>query len=340
MGTLKYRIRVRQRKSTILRSLRRGFCVLVILVCYDSLSVFHVLPTPPIIISSLKFLGGSSSSLSSLPETHLKSYAGKPWYGLCNPHSAKTIPSFLTEVGSSPELSRVFKDFNWGKARVIQASENKIYHVMYRVEKGQVGWSSNPIQITKGETLLTDRLDPNDESEGFLVRGFCCNALARVPGMPILPPHLEPPPDIVEIPPGVTNPPDRGFPPSALPPSSRETPPQKISPPIIMIGNPVFPPNTVENILPPSLLPPCIFNPQVNIPTCIASSFPDRERLFCTKDHIVVRVPICGEEIIPFVPPPITTTTSFPSPSPVPEPSTWVLLLTGLGGAIYLKRKI
>lgn len=254
-------------------------------------------------------------------------YRGKRWWGLCPAYAADSVSALYREYEASPRLQKALAGFDWGHGRLVTLDSPQMVHVAYAHQDGDVAWSSKQITLPEGEVMITDRVDPLDESNGHLVRTYCCNPvsiISRPPVRPSEPPieelelwwHLE-----MKIEP----------PPAFLPPSTGSHTP----------GAP-----TVVGVIPS---PPAIitFPPIMTLPPSIVVILPPhgheeipphggRHKHPPKPDHHGDRPPHPPEEQ-PYVPPGIHPE-SPPGPTPVPEASTGMLMLAGMV-LLYFGRK-
>jgi len=285
------------------------------------------LPTP--VLGEVMATIAIEEAMEAQAAEALPTHQGKPWFGLCPADKARTVEGFRAEVERSGLLRDAYQGFDWSRAAMVTAEGPLVTFVNFRNKDGQVKWTREPLKIKAGETFITDRADPADESSGYLIRAWCCNS-ARVkvdvktprehidlrvltpeyyegragghthPVVPLGPPYEE---GIVPlVPPHGGLIPPIGFPPRDFGGGV---------PPIILVASP--PPHGGYSPHPPS-------GPWGTFPPHDRPERPPKDR---PPYH-----PPGG----PTPPPDVET------PTPIPEPSTYVLLGTGIA-VLYLFRR-
>ena len=269
----------------------------------------------------------SASSPEATPGVSAPTYRGKRWWGLCPAYAADSVSALYREYQASPRLQRALDGFDWGRARLVTLAAPQVMHVAYAHQEGGVAWSSKQIMLPAGEVMITDRVDPLDESSGHLVRTYCCNTTSSVVRPPVRrdePPieelehwwHLDRPPAEArtflppgtgiggEVPPGIAVPPGGFYPPVLLPPGGAYAPPGVVVfPPTVSL-----PPVTVVVYQPPEVI---IHQPPISQP-------PDETGETYTPPGLRPEEP----EV----------------PHPVPEPATGILMFFGII-VLYFGRK-
>lgn len=231
--------------------------------------------------------------------------APHPWHGLCPEHAATTVNGFRAQVESRPDLRAFYADFQWTQAQVFRQPSEAFLYVSYRSASTGIVWTTHPLRIGQGETLITDGVRT--------VRTYCCNEISESPpppGQPPTPPreYLEPPP-----------PESPGFPPLAPP-----VPPIGLVPPPPSFFTPPPPGGDIPPSPPGSDVPP---SPDTFVPPLPPSS------LVPPPPLLAFLPPWNGSELLP----PSTTAVSpseqppvIEETTPVPECQTLVLLGTGI----------
>lgn len=219
------------------------------------------------------------------------------------PGGLHDLKSLRELVQRDPVLAQHYSNLSLQNVRFVTASEKKSVFVSYRMN-GRIFWTTQRVRIPKGETLITDGSE--------WIRTRCGNRISETPQVPTSP--EEPPVSELEDPI-----------PTFLP----------------VPTDPVDPPSTVEQVIPPVIeLPSNVPTDASDIPPFVVplplppgSSFPP----FLPPIPIV---PPLGPSHPPVDPPPVIPPPHRPPPPmSVPEPQSLLLLATGLGVLIGACRK-
>lgn len=259
----------------------------------------------------------------------------KAWHGLCEQNGALTVQDFFQKFSSDSSLQSYYHNFHWPSARIIVAKESFFAHVAYtplrRMESYTAfPWSSRPVLLQVGEYFITDRENPWDESSGWLIRSWCCNAVSVIPYASQSSSDDEPL--------SLYFPPSAPVAPIIQPPKTENIAPilkspgqQQIFPPLLRMATFENPPHVIYRREPPQ--DTCAFHPEIPIPECFPPTIPEKDRVVCGKDGKPMRIPVCED-----IPP--ATLTPERTAILTPEPSTWALFGTGIILAILFHRKI
>ena len=87
---------------------------------------------------------------------HLSTPFGHPYYRYSViPGGAYTAEELKTALAHDPVAASHYAGFHIDKTRVVKLQSDKFYYVSYRIGD-KLYWTRRPIQLHKGETLLTD----------------------------------------------------------------------------------------------------------------------------------------------------------------------------------------
>jgi len=105
------------------------------------------------------------------------------------PGGVRNREELLANIKHDPVVASHFADFVAGQARMVTMEVTKSVYVSYRL-KNQVFWTSKPVKIPQGETLITDGRD--------YARARCGNRISVLPQAPVA--EEEPEPESFDIP--------------------------------------------------------------------------------------------------------------------------------------------
>ncbi len=105
------------------------------------------------------------------------------------PGGVRSREELALNIDEDPVVSAHFAGFRAGDAEIVKAEETQFVHVSYRL-RNKIYWTSKPVRIPKGETLITDGKDT--------ARTRCGNKVSVLPQEPVA--EEEPPPEVFEIP--------------------------------------------------------------------------------------------------------------------------------------------
>jgi hypothetical protein len=123
-----------------------------------------------------------------------------------------SVQELRSAIWRDPVVAKHYLNFKLDKARVIEAKEDRNFHVSYRIGR-EIFWTKKRLKVAKGERLITDGTN--------FTRTRCANALSEVPQGKTSPD--EPAPEVLDTP---------------TLPSSGFTP---FMPPVVIGGGPLDP---------------------------------------------------------------------------------------------------
>jgi hypothetical protein len=215
-----------------------------------------------------------------------------------------SVQELRLAIWRDPVVAKHYSNFKLERARVIEAKADGHFHVSYRIGE-EIFWTKKRLKVVKGEKLITDGTK--------FTRTRCANVLSEVPQGKTSPD--EPTPEVLDAP---------------LNPPSETTP---FVPPVVIGGGPLNPPSGPTPFIPPvvtgggPLDPPS--EPTPFIPPVVTGGGPLDPPSEPTPSILPV---VIGEG-------PLDPADGGNSSDPVPEPTTILLLGSGLLGLIVYGRK-
>jgi len=152
-----------------------------------------------------------------------------------------SVQELRSAIWRDPAVAKHYSNFKLDRARVVEASADRDFHVSYRIGD-EIFWTKKRLKVAKSEKLITDGTT--------FTRTRCANVLSEV--VPGKTSPDEPTPEVFDtptLPPTPFTPPVAvgGGPPAAAPPTSESAP--------------FTPPGVIGGGLPAAMLPPSGFIP-------------------------------------------------------------------------------
>jgi len=211
-----------------------------------------------------------------------------------------SVQELSNAIWRDPVVAKHYSNFKLDRAKVIEASAGGDFHVSYRIGE-EIFWTKKRLKVAKGERLITDGTN--------FARTRCANLLSEVP--PVKTSSDEPPPEIFDTP-AVPSPEPVPFPLPVVPgggPSDPGDPSsQSLDTPAWPSSNPTPPITPVASGGDP---------PATTVPPSDPTPF-----------------------LSPFIPGGESQNPTDPAPAPVPEPSTLLLLASGLASLWGLRKAL